>query len=246
MKRTLPPGFTVLELLIVVAIVGVLTAVALPAIGRFREGGLRVKCTQNLRSISTLVQYYAADHDGRFPVSRLQYTMDSKGNKKTVSFLPDLLNRLYLGGGDVNQLVEIWWCPADRERPENMRKHSYGHNQRLGGDQATPVTWDLQPNPAYDARYARARSVECPPSELVFLIEYVDTGDVKWSSVVGGSRWPMAKGSDRNEPGPARVDYSRHPGIANALMVDGSVRAFTIDDLLHTGSRYFLPVAATP
>ena len=240
MKTSSPSGFTLLELLISVAAVAILAALAGPALGRLRQGGDRVACISNLRTIGALIQTYAADHQGRFPVSRLQYTADANGNRRTVAFLPDLLNRLYVQEEDVTRL---WWCPADRERPANMRKHSYGHNQRLGGDFGAMTTWDGEPNPTYDPRYAMFQAVEKPLSEVIMLVEYVDESDPKWSSAVVASRWPLPLTADPLARPVARIDFERHGGTANALMLDGSVRGFQKQELLRTRNKYILPEA---
>ena len=59
-------GFTLLELLIVIGILGVLIAILLPAIGKVREFDRRVTCQSNLRHIGVGLFAYAA-REGTFP-----------------------------------------------------------------------------------------------------------------------------------------------------------------------------------
>lgn len=235
-------GFTLLELLVVTAIVALIAIIGYPMFRSFAAQRNQIRCVQNLKTIQGAVQSYYLDHNNAFPVSRLQYTMDADGNKKTVPFMPDLLNR-YLQLKDLNT---VWWCPGDVERPVNMRKHSYGINQRLGGDAASPTTWDKQPNPNYNPVYTYLHAVQRPLSQIIYLIDYVDRSDTgKWSSVLTGGAWPMRKTHTRVPPSPTtnQVDFSRHNKVANALYLDGSVRPLTVDDLLQTEGRFITPVA---
>jgi prepilin-type N-terminal cleavage/methylation domain-containing protein len=54
--RDRPPGFTILELLIVIAIVAILVAIAIPALQRQREKSMRTTCVDNLKAMGLAVQ----------------------------------------------------------------------------------------------------------------------------------------------------------------------------------------------
>ncbi|MDP3790418.1 MAG: DUF1559 domain-containing protein [Candidatus Omnitrophota bacterium] len=62
-------GFTLLELLVVLVIIGILAALLIPALGKAREGARRVACANNLRQIGIAVHMYLDDHDGFFPLA---------------------------------------------------------------------------------------------------------------------------------------------------------------------------------
>ncbi|HWL50893.1 MAG TPA: type II secretion system protein [Chthoniobacteraceae bacterium] len=233
-------GYSLMELVLCVAIVATLAVLAFSVAGHLRNASNAARCASNLRTIGSAVAAYEADHDGFFPPSRTQYR-NVRGVKTTMPFLPDLLNS-YLRLEDV---TTIWWCPGDTKRPESKRRHSYGHNQYLGGQYAPRTLWNHEPNPEYDPVFAARRNIrEVPISRLIYLIDYVDLGDAgKWSSSVSASAWPLAKGSRREEPPPPRrIDFERHPPGANALFVDGSVRPLTFEDLAGTWRLHTWPV----
>jgi prepilin-type N-terminal cleavage/methylation domain-containing protein/prepilin-type processing-associated H-X9-DG protein len=60
-------GFTLVELLVVIAVIGILIALLLPAIAATRDGARAVVCKSNLRQIGLSLHTYAEGHGGRFP-----------------------------------------------------------------------------------------------------------------------------------------------------------------------------------
>ncbi len=59
-------GFTLVELLVVILIVGMVLALLLPAVHAFRESGRRTACTNNLRQVSFALQQHQTTK-GAFP-----------------------------------------------------------------------------------------------------------------------------------------------------------------------------------
>lgn len=65
-------GFTLLELLVVLAIVAVLVALLVPAAGRSLEAARGVQCMSQLRQLSIAAHAYAANRNGRLPPAYTQ------------------------------------------------------------------------------------------------------------------------------------------------------------------------------
>lgn len=71
-------AFSLIELLVVLAIVALLLGLLLPALARFRNHGREVRCEAQLRSIGIAVEAYRHDEEGRYPLADVSpYTLAS-------------------------------------------------------------------------------------------------------------------------------------------------------------------------
>jgi len=62
-------GFTLVEIMIVVAIVALLAAIAIPNLLRARVNSAQSVAQATLRTLSTACESYASAHDGTYPTS---------------------------------------------------------------------------------------------------------------------------------------------------------------------------------
>lgn len=138
-------AFTLVELLIVIAIIGVLVALLLPAIQSAREAARRSSCSNNLRQIGIALHHYH-DANKRFPPSaiipagrtadgwsaqaRLLPYLEEQGLENLIDW-----KRPYNVQPDVTKVrVAPYVCPAeirDEPRPDGSLMHyplNYGIN----------------------------------------------------------------------------------------------------------------------
>ena len=64
-----PQGVTLVELLIIIAVIALLTALLFPVFARAREKARVTACASNLRQLGVALQIYQDDHDGGFPLN---------------------------------------------------------------------------------------------------------------------------------------------------------------------------------
>jgi len=71
-------GFSLVELLLVIALISMLLTIAVPSLTRAKEMARRSVCTHNLRRLALGMESYAAKYDSCLPPDRVPYTRDGK------------------------------------------------------------------------------------------------------------------------------------------------------------------------
>ncbi len=62
-------GFTLIELMIVIAIIAILAAILVPNFMKARAQGQVTSCKSNVKNIGTACEMYSTDNNGRYPVA---------------------------------------------------------------------------------------------------------------------------------------------------------------------------------
>ena len=110
-------GFTLVELLVVLAVIAVLAGMLLPALGRAQAKARQAACLSNLRQVGLGFALYQEDHQGRFP--------DRRDLKRSLGYRPwtDWPLSDPRAGWAVGVLksalgnTAVWRCPAIRRPP---------------------------------------------------------------------------------------------------------------------------------
>lgn len=114
-------GFTLVELVVILAIIGVLAGTLIPALGKAKALAQRTACLSNLRQLGLSWTLYSGDNDGRLVES---YPGNSTANPNPYAWVlgnmqnasdainPDLIMRGQLF--QYNNSLTIYRCPADR------------------------------------------------------------------------------------------------------------------------------------
>jgi len=98
-------GFTLVELLVVITIVGILIALIIPAISRTRESARRAVCASNQRQFAVGLHSYALEFDEQFPPGSRD--LPDKDNRHT----RDISTEMYEAMSDRVGPLEKLSCP---------------------------------------------------------------------------------------------------------------------------------------
>jgi prepilin-type N-terminal cleavage/methylation domain-containing protein len=209
-------GFTLMELLIVIAIIALLSALLLPALSRGREKARQTVCIGNLRQLGLAARMYWDDHDGRAFHYRTHETNNgtiywfgwmergAEGQRafdRTMGALHP-----YLAGRGIELCPSLGYHMAKFKLKATGAAYGYGYNIHLSVPITQPALNTEQiRNPAAVALFADAAQVNAfqPPAsrENPMLEEfyYIST----------------------NEP----TTHFRHTGTAKVVFIDSHVEA---------------------
>ena len=159
-------ALTLVELLTVVAVVGVLTALLLAGVFTSRKKARKTQCASNLRQVGLALSMYLDDYNA-FPVAaNLPNSVPSEWAP-----IPELMSPYLTGDGKVFQ------CPMDNKDYFLKEGSSYEWNTLINGiafsrkmDRPLPVLWDFE-------RFHASGDAPQPSRNLLFANGSVQTVD---------------------------------------------------------------------
>lgn len=224
-----PAAFTLVELLVVVAIIGILAGLLLPALTRAKARGQGTFCMNNLRQLGLALHLYAGDHGDRLP-----YNMGADGIRRTVAdgtllnwannvmtweLDPANTNHILMSRGSFGAyaggVAGLFRCPSDRvlsgiqeEAGWKERVRSVSMNAMIGNAGEFLDGSVNTNNPGY-YQFFKLSDIPAPFQIFAFVEEHPDSiNDGYFLNRYGSHEW-------------IDLPASYHAGAANFLFSDG-------------------------
>lgn len=129
-------AFTLVELLVVIAMVAVLVGLLMPALGRSKSSGFNAACVNNLRQLGIATRLYADDNRERLPSAEILPTMPvnpAKPLPRICDILANYAARSASGSTNASGGATVFKCPGDRVGRFAAEGSSYEWNASLNG-----------------------------------------------------------------------------------------------------------------
>ncbi len=203
-------AFTLVEMLVVIAIIGALMGLLIPAVRSARGSAKSVRCENNLRQIGVGLERYHAEYKG--------YPVDAKNGYGILTFLlpfleqdsvfarlrpwenvrPGHIARTDLGGA----FIEVFSCPTSANRQTLL---GFGRSSYLGTRELFP--WKTSQTQVRDGK----------------------SSTIAIGETLADHAWVLPGTAESIPPGPEGLFGSRHPEGANFVFCDSSVHFISED-----------------
>jgi prepilin-type N-terminal cleavage/methylation domain-containing protein/prepilin-type processing-associated H-X9-DG protein len=223
MNRARQGGFTLGELLVVVAVIGILAALLLPALAASKARAQGTFCQNNNKQLATGWLMYADDNAQTLP-----YNLGGAAARTNLNWAagvldweltPDNTNYADLTqaalGSYVAQVATVYHCPADKALSArqaaagwSIRARSYSMNASVGDAGEISISGVNTNNPGY-VQFFKLTSIPTPARIFVFLDEHPDS--ISDGYFVNRSYYPEWE----------RLPASWHNGAATFSFSDG-------------------------
>lgn len=223
-------GFTLMELLVVIGIIGVLAALLLPAVNHSKEQGYSIRCMNNSRQLGLAWILYADDNDGKLVPNCAGYRSGTdefspswSGGWLDFSARLDNINTAYLidpdyrNGAKLGAYIKnpsVYRCPGDRSQVNIYgtvyhRVRTYSMNSYING-----ISWGRPFGPWQSSAFKTYRRfseiIRPAPAQLWLMM------DEREDSINDGYfSFDVGEGKIVDYPG------SYHSGSANINFADG-------------------------
>ena len=216
MKHSLAPrrAFTLIEILVVIAIIGILSAILFPVLSRARENGRKTACLSNMKQLGLAFQQYSQDSRGKLPLAANfqawqagygHWVTGTAGDSESLA-LPESNGDYPYNTGKQADVTKgalypyvknesVYICPSNRDGRE--KRLTYSMNCAVSGLSTIKII---------------------SPGDIVLLVdEQYATDGYFWANDAAASTDKLTQ---------------QHNGGGNLLFADGHAKFFTFESLI--------------
>jgi prepilin-type N-terminal cleavage/methylation domain-containing protein/prepilin-type processing-associated H-X9-DG protein len=188
-------GFTLIEMLVVLAILGLMASLLLPALARGKRKATQITCASQARQLALAWTLYASDQEDVLPYnlgateifqmlargerhnwanSVLNWELDPHNTNDTLNTEAAL--GIYLGRN-----AQVFRCPSDRVVSAIQRQAGWSHRSRsysmnaMVGDAGEFTSTGVNVNNPYYRQYLKLDQITAPSETFVFVEEHPDS-----------------------------------------------------------------------
>ena len=196
-------GFTLVELLVVIAVISLLASMLLPALSQAREKARQLKCVSNLRQCGLALLMYAHDYNDWLP-------WPSNGPNPAMRWSKYLTDDNYITN------TKVLLCPSGLPKEYESDYCTYGYPVYFVSIRANKMggNWNST-SPSHCIILADSTHSSYTDRKQRYVFNYC------YGS--GGFACPSPMTGD--------CIYTRHFGKANCLMLDGHVQSLTQEQI---------------
>ena len=229
-------AFTLVELLVGMAIIGVLMAVLLPAVQAAREAARRASCSNNLRQMGLALSLYHNVYES-FPPGGIELRLGPDKSKRqlawSVYLLPYLEQTALYASLDLNKafdaaenavaaatVLPVYMCPSAEQIEKTIDGRGACNYGGMYGERITSPNDPPKGTMLYDDPVG-LRRVTDGASKTLIISEDSGYADGQW--INGRNIFDQAYAINK-APAIENDIRSEHPGGAQGLFCDGSLR----------------------
>jgi len=220
-------GFTLIEILVVVAIIALLAAILFPVFGRARENARRASCMSNLKQIMLGVMMYTQDYDERLPIL---VSTDYPGSRvmpwfqRLVPYIKS--SQLFQCPSDNNTTERLQDAvPSAQRFPVSYAANSYSTTGVGGSLNVAGRSLAEFEHPSTTVYLSDAGAQSAGASGIAFNADGSLKLEKPGCPLLSAPFSSGATGTDNNWCGP----NPRHLGMTNVGFYDGHVKALKVE-----------------
>ena len=202
--------FSLIELLIVIAIIGILASMLLPALSKARKSAQSASCKNNLKQIAQAVLVYGMDHENYAPADRFSLSSTSLQWHQTLDSLDYLAY-------ESNNERSSYNCPNGLTINASWQ-NNYALNFRVGRGNASGSFSTLKTSYQYLSKLESSHS-----SETMLLVDgYNNNRFLQSSEISSNTIFELS----------SEAKIARHNDKCNLAFIDGHVESMAGSVLL--------------